>query len=221
MQVDMQGLLNATTIKDLDTYDFDCDDISNAKEVLMASISIYGSDVILEEMANKEKNNESVTAELEIYKERVKTFEQGYHNPFYLKKAQWIKPTLYDGIVLSAKPLAMPVIDDEETLILEEESRSKMSAKENDLEAIKQKISNKPIHYVKLNKLYEDFRKHFVPQQELLDDEAFWYHMLNPSTKSSNALPIKIEAPKELLNVRTVNESHKKLKLHLANFDKW
>ncbi|GJW37815.1 hypothetical protein Tco_0060735 [Tanacetum coccineum] len=28
------------------------------------------------EKANKEQNNESVTTELEIYKERVKTFEQ-------------------------------------------------------------------------------------------------------------------------------------------------
>ncbi|GJU71689.1 hypothetical protein Tco_1263094 [Tanacetum coccineum] len=164
------GLLTATTIKgeghmteDLDTYDSDCDDISNAKAVLMANISNYGSDVISEvphsetylndmenqsvhamqdfeqspvvdfsdneihsdsniisysqylqetqlttvqdttlqaqqdsmilsvieqmseqminhvnnwEKANKEQNNESVTAELERYKERVKTFEQ-------------------------------------------------------------------------------------------------------------------------------------------------
>ncbi|GKE89673.1 hypothetical protein Tco_1567148 [Tanacetum coccineum] len=34
--------------KDLDTYDSDCDDISNAKAVLMANISNYGSDVITE-----------------------------------------------------------------------------------------------------------------------------------------------------------------------------
>ncbi|GJV04474.1 hypothetical protein Tco_1338043 [Tanacetum coccineum] len=53
----------------------------------------------------------------------------GYQNPFHLKKAQQIKPTLYDGIVISAKHVAMHVIDDEETLILEEESRSKVSEK--------------------------------------------------------------------------------------------
>ncbi|GJW86417.1 hypothetical protein Tco_0161757 [Tanacetum coccineum] len=34
--------------EDLDTYDSDCDDISNAKSVLMANISNYGSDVISE-----------------------------------------------------------------------------------------------------------------------------------------------------------------------------
>nr|GEY50566.1 retrovirus-related Pol polyprotein from transposon TNT 1-94 [Tanacetum cinerariifolium] len=44
MQVDRQGLLNAIIVKieDLDTYDSNCDDISNAKVVLMANISNYG-----------------------------------------------------------------------------------------------------------------------------------------------------------------------------------
>nr|GEU84691.1 hypothetical protein [Tanacetum cinerariifolium] len=159
-------------IEDLDTYDSDCDDISNVKAVLMANISNYGSDVILE---------------IPHYETYLNDMEnQSYQNLFYLKKAQRMKPTLYNGIVISNKHVSMPVIDDdEETLILE-----------------------------------EDFRKRFVPQQELLADEAFWYHMLNPSTKSSDALPVKIEAPKELPKVILVNESLKNLKLHLANFDK-
>ncbi|GKC04620.1 hypothetical protein Tco_0996230 [Tanacetum coccineum] len=92
---------SAFQTEDLDTYDFNYDDVSNVKAVLMANISNYGSDVILEaqqdsmilfvieqmskqminhvniwEKANKEPNNESITAELERYKERVKTFEQ-------------------------------------------------------------------------------------------------------------------------------------------------
>nr|GEX88736.1 hypothetical protein [Tanacetum cinerariifolium] len=62
--------------KDLDAYDSDSDDILNAKAVLMANMSNYRSDVISEEKANKEHNNESLTAKLERYKERVKTFEQ-------------------------------------------------------------------------------------------------------------------------------------------------
>ncbi|GJX29793.1 hypothetical protein Tco_0237872 [Tanacetum coccineum] len=274
--------------EDLDTYHSDCDDISNAKAILMANISNYGSDVILEENANKEQNNESVTAELERYKERVKTFEQqkltlkeqvdsleqnlskqikenecllqtfmvfkneskekenkymenkidlekkineldniifkmgqsaqtvhmltkprafydnihkqalGYQKPFYLKKSQRIKPTLYDGIVISVKHVVMPMIDDEETLSLEEESRSKMSKKEKDPKAIKQSISHKPIDYEKLNRLSDDFGKHFTPQQELLVEQAFWLRMSNPTSKPSVASPVKIEAPKEL-----------------------
>nr|GEX24029.1 hypothetical protein [Tanacetum cinerariifolium] len=38
----------AFQIEDLDTYDSDCDDISNGQAVLMANISNYGSKVILE-----------------------------------------------------------------------------------------------------------------------------------------------------------------------------
>nr|GEU50840.1 hypothetical protein [Tanacetum cinerariifolium] len=101
-----------------------------------------------------------------------------------------------------------------------EKSRSKMSAKDKDPEAIKQKISNKPIDYVKLNKLYADFGKCFVSQQEFSTDKVFWYHLLNPSTKPFDALPVQIEPPKELPKVSFVKESLKKLKLHLANFDK-
>ncbi|GJU36006.1 hypothetical protein Tco_1184360 [Tanacetum coccineum] len=37
----------------------------------------------------------------------------GYQNPFYLKKAQRIKPTLYDGVVMTNTHVAMHVIDDE------------------------------------------------------------------------------------------------------------
>nr|GEW66274.1 reverse transcriptase domain-containing protein [Tanacetum cinerariifolium] len=119
--------------EDLDTYDSECDDLSNAQVVLIANISNYGSDVILEE-----------------------------------------------------------------TLILEEESRSRMSKKEKDPEAIKQNISHKPIHYQKLNRLTENFRKRFTPQQELLAEQSFWLRMFDPTSKPSDALPVKIEAPKEL-----------------------
>nr|GEV35519.1 hypothetical protein [Tanacetum cinerariifolium] len=61
---------------DLDAYDYDCDDVSNVKAVLMANLSNYGSDVIAEEKTNQEKNNKSLTAKLERYKDRVKTLEQ-------------------------------------------------------------------------------------------------------------------------------------------------
>nr|GEW73258.1 hypothetical protein [Tanacetum cinerariifolium] len=138
--------------EDLDTYDSDCDDSSNAKAVLMANISNYDSDVISE-------------------------------------KAQRIKPTLYDGIVISAKHVAMHVIADEATLILEEESRSKI------------------------------FWEMFTPQQELSAEQAFWLRISNPTIKSSNKPPVKVEVLSELPKVSLVNASLKKLKFHLAQFD--
>ncbi|GJT87531.1 hypothetical protein Tco_1069248 [Tanacetum coccineum] len=98
----------------------------------------------------------------QVFYDNIHKQALGYQNPFYLKKAQRIKPTLYDGIVISDKHVAMPVIDDEETLILEEESRSKMSEKEKDPEAIKQNISHKPIDYV--YKLVMDIYQDKIPE---------------------------------------------------------
>ncbi|GJZ62906.1 retrovirus-related pol polyprotein from transposon TNT 1-94 [Tanacetum coccineum] len=43
--------------------------------------------------------------------------------------------------------------------------------------------------------------------------------MSNPTSKPSNASPVKIEAPKELPKVSLVKESLKKLKFHLSRFD--
>ncbi|GJX42751.1 hypothetical protein Tco_0257741 [Tanacetum coccineum] len=75
------------------------------------------------------------------------------------------------------------------------------------------------LDYVKLNQLSGDFGKRFVPQQELSAEQAFWFHMSNPSTASSDASPVKVEAPSELPKVSLVNQSLKKLKFHLAKFD--
>ncbi|GJW40235.1 integrase, catalytic region, zinc finger, CCHC-type containing protein [Tanacetum coccineum] len=301
MQADRQGLLNATTIKteDLDTYDSDCDDVSNAKAVIMTNISNYGSDVISEDFEqtpavdftdneihsnsniilysqylqetqlenvqdtnfqklalkeqvdsleqniskqikekecllqtfnvfkseSKEKEDKYMENEIDLEK-KIKEldnilFKEGqcYQNPFYLKKAQRIKPTLYDGIVISDKHVAMFVIDDEETLILEEESRSKMFEKEKDPKAIKQNISHKPINYEKLNRLSNDFGKCFTPQQELSAEQDFWLRMSNPTNKSFDASPIKINAPKEL--PRRINKSkmREKFKDKNVNYD--
>ncbi|GJU41148.1 retrovirus-related pol polyprotein from transposon TNT 1-94 [Tanacetum coccineum] len=94
-----------------------------------------------------------------------------------------------------------------------------MSKKAKDPEVINKNISHKPIDYEKLNRLTEDFRKCFTPQQELSAEQAFWLRMPDPTGKPSDALLVKIKAPKELPKIRLVNESLKKLKFHLAKFD--
>ncbi|GJR15027.1 hypothetical protein Tco_0797679 [Tanacetum coccineum] len=138
----------------------------------------------------------------------------GYQNPFYLKKAQRIKPTLYNGVVMSNAHAAMPVIDDEETLILEEESRSKMYEKAKDPEVIAKKISHKPIDYEKLNRLTEDFGKHFSLQQELSAEQAFWFHILNPTIEPPYTPPVIVDVPSEL--PKEIND----LKARLQDKDK-
>ncbi|GJX88095.1 retrovirus-related pol polyprotein from transposon TNT 1-94 [Tanacetum coccineum] len=125
-----------------------------------------------------------------------------------------IKPTLYDGSVISSQHVVISVIDDEETLILEEVSRSKMLAKQNGQISKENKINTTPINYVELNQLSEDFGKCFVPTEQ-----AFWLQTSNPNTEQSDISPGRIEAPSELPKVSLVNTSIKKLKIHLSKFD--
>ncbi|GJV73214.1 retrovirus-related pol polyprotein from transposon TNT 1-94 [Tanacetum coccineum] len=70
----------------------------------------------------------------------------GFQNPFYLKKAQQLEPKLYVGdIIEKTNPIVIP--DSEETLMLAEESRSKMLLKQMDpimLEKKNSVISTEP-----------------------------------------------------------------------------
>nr|GEX17241.1 hypothetical protein [Tanacetum cinerariifolium] len=246
--------------KDLYAYNSDCDDVSNAKAVLMANLSDYGSNIISEEnlalklqidsleqnLSNQIKEKESLLQTFTVFKNKSKEKESnymdkeinlekkikeldnivykvgqsaqivhmltkpqvfyddthkqalGYQNLFYLKKAQQIKPTFYVGSVISSQHAASLVIDDEDTLILEEVSRSKMLAKQNDPMLKEKNVNTTSINYVELNRLSEDFGKRFVPQQELSDEQAFWLQTSHPNTDQSASSPVKIKAPKEL-----------------------
>ncbi|GJW82340.1 retrovirus-related pol polyprotein from transposon TNT 1-94 [Tanacetum coccineum] len=143
----------------------------------------------------------------------------GFQNPFYLKKARQIRPILYDGSVITKETNVISIVDSKETLMLEEESRSKMILKQSDPMVLKQKVNIKPINYVELNRLSGDFRKCFVPQQELSDEQDFRLQSSHPNTDQSASSPVKIEAPRELPKVSLVNTSLKKLKYHLGQFD--
>ncbi|GKF06952.1 hypothetical protein Tco_0037620, partial [Tanacetum coccineum] len=126
---------------------------------------------------------------------------------------------LYDGSVIAKKTNVISIADSEETLMLEEESRSKMLLKQSDPNVLEKKVNIKPIIYAELNRLSEDFGKRFVLQQELSDEQAFWLQTLHPNTDQSTSSLVKIEAPWELPKVSLVNTSLKKLKYHLDQFD--
>nr|GEZ38559.1 hypothetical protein [Tanacetum cinerariifolium] len=131
-----------------------------------------------------------------------------------------IQQTLYDGSVIAKEHAVISVIDDEETLILEEESRSKMHDKQNYRISIKKKFKISPFDYSKLNKITDDFGKRFVTQKELSAKQAFWLkHSSFSKTPVTSHTPVRIEAPSKLPKVSLVNESIKKLKYQLANFD--
>nr|GEW02029.1 ribonuclease H-like domain-containing protein [Tanacetum cinerariifolium] len=131
------------------------------------------------------------------------------------RKAQRIKPTLYDGSVISSQHVASLVFDYEETLILEEVIRSKMLAKQNDPILKEKKVNTTPINYAELNRLSEDFGKRFVPQQELSDEQALCLQTLHPNTYQSASSPIKIEAFRELPkeHIKSIRENDKEEKV--------
>nr|GEV72579.1 hypothetical protein [Tanacetum cinerariifolium] len=273
---------------DLDAYDSDCDKINSAKITLMANLSHYGYDNLVENSSSpalqddlilsvikqlksqerilKEQNNDdkalvSCVQSLEIetlkhtlsehlkekesLEQKVKELNNinqsaqtvhmltkpqffydhstrqalGFQNLCYLKRAQQLKPKLYDGSVIQ-KTDAIVIHDSEETLMLDDESHSKMLQKQNDPIMSEKKVNTKPIDYASLNQLSKDFKTRFIPQTELLAKQAFWYwysvQSEEPNLFSSTTI---VGVPKELPKVSMVNSSLKKLKFHLASFD--
>ncbi|GJZ22364.1 integrase, catalytic region, zinc finger, CCHC-type containing protein [Tanacetum coccineum] len=115
----------------------------------------------------------------------------GFQNPFYLKKAQQLKPKLYVGDIIE-KTNAIVIPDSEETLMLAEESRSKMLLKQKDPIMLEKKVNTTPVDYV---------------------------NSMNSAEPTLSSRPTNVEVPKELPKVSMVNTSLKKLKHHLAGFD--
>ncbi|GKD93445.1 hypothetical protein Tco_1373282 [Tanacetum coccineum] len=143
----------------------------------------------------------------------------GFQNPFYLKKAQQLEPKLYDGNVIK-NTSAIVIPDSEETLLLAEESRSKMLLKQKDPMMLEKKVNTTPVDYAIINQPFQDFETRFVPQTELSTKQSFWsQNSMNSLEPTLSSRPTKVEVPKELPKVSMVNTSLKKLKHHLAGFD--
>nr|GEU72724.1 hypothetical protein [Tanacetum cinerariifolium] len=106
------------------------------------------------------------------------------------EKAQQLEPKLYDGNVIK-KTNAIMIPDSEETLMLVEESRSKMILKQKDLIMLERKVNTTPVDY----------------------------NSVNSPEPTVSGRPTKVKVPKELPKVSMVNTSLKKLKHHLAGFD--
>ncbi|GJZ19446.1 hypothetical protein Tco_0556036 [Tanacetum coccineum] len=115
----------------------------------------------------------------------------GFQNPFYLKKAWQLEPKLYDGNVIK-NTSAIVIPDSEETLMLAEESRSKMLLKQKDPMMLENKVNTTPVNYV---------------------------NYVNSPNPTISSRPTKVKVLKELLKVSMVNTSLKKLKHHLVGFD--
>nr|GEY20934.1 hypothetical protein [Tanacetum cinerariifolium]GFA39431.1 hypothetical protein [Tanacetum cinerariifolium] len=151
--------------------------------------------------------NEILTAELKRYKDHDFQKEESRN----IDRELALEKQKTDAIVIR---------DSEETLMLEDESRSKMLQKQKDLMMSEKKVNIKPVDYAAPNQLSQDFKTRFVPQTKLSAEQAFWSqnsgNSEEPNLSTSTTI---IEVPKKLPKVSMVKSSLKKLKFHLASFD--
>ncbi|GKD47856.1 hypothetical protein Tco_1276832 [Tanacetum coccineum] len=139
---------------DLDAYDSDCDKISTAKDTNSSAQQDALILSVFEQLSNQIQRTGSVIAkETNVISKETNV--------------------IYDGSVIAKETNVISISNSEETLMLEEESRSKMLLKQSDPIVLEKNVNIKPINYAELNRLSEDFGKRFVLQQELSDDQAF------------------------------------------------
>ncbi|GJS67129.1 retrovirus-related pol polyprotein from transposon TNT 1-94 [Tanacetum coccineum] len=141
------------------------------KESLMQTVTLLKNDFKKEESRN-------IDREMALEK-RIKQLDN------------ILEPKLYDGNVIK-NTSAIVIPDSEETLMLAEESRSKMLLKQKDPMMLEKKVNTTPVDYA---------------------------NSINSSDLTLSSRPTKVEVPKELPKVSMVNTSLKKLKHHLAGFD--
>nr|GEV46512.1 retrovirus-related Pol polyprotein from transposon TNT 1-94 [Tanacetum cinerariifolium] len=180
----LQDDLILSMIEQLKTQVVNCTKINqgnkNVNEILTAELKRYKNQKEESRNINRElalekqvkelnnivfKRNQSaqtvhILTEPQVFYDHSTRQALGFKNPCYLKRAQHLKPKLYDGSVIQ-KTDAIVIHDSEETLMLEDES----------------------LDYAALNQLSKDFETRFVPQTELSAEQAFWSRMVNSSLK--------------------------------------
>nr|GEU65906.1 hypothetical protein [Tanacetum cinerariifolium] len=194
-------------------------EIDNLKHTLSEHLKEKES---LEQMVTLLKNDFQKEESINIDRELALEKQVKELNNIVFKRnqsAQTLEPKLYDGSVIQ-KTDAIVIHNSKETLMLEDDSRSKMLQKQKDPMMSKKKVNTKPVDSAALNQLSQDFETLFVPQTELSAEQAFWsrnsVNFEEPNLSTSTTI---VEVPKELPKVSMVNSSLKKLKFHLASFD--
>ncbi|GKB03362.1 hypothetical protein Tco_0831451 [Tanacetum coccineum] len=134
----------------------------------------------------------------------------GFEKPFYLKKVRESKPKLYDGnVILKMDAIVIP--DSDETLMLCEESRSKMLLKEQDpMVAVEQHRLESRTFEVKMNQV--------LSENERLLAQAIDYDIVktvvnlsvNDGCETVNKCQKCLELKTELLNKKDVVDKETK-----------
>ncbi|GJV19681.1 hypothetical protein Tco_1368701 [Tanacetum coccineum] len=209
---------------DLDAYDSDCDELDTAKVALMANLSHYGSDALakvhnhdyvdnnminqaVQAMPSFEQSNVVNHSETEITSDSNIIPYSQFSKSFLSEESSAVGNQSFMIGKMSIKNTSAIVIpNSEETLMLAEESRSKMLLKQKDPMMLEKKVNTTPVDYTILNQLSQDFETRCVPQTELSAEQAFWSrNSVNSSDPTLYSRPTKVEVPKELPKVSMVN----------------
>ncbi|GJV26383.1 retrovirus-related pol polyprotein from transposon TNT 1-94 [Tanacetum coccineum] len=97
----------------------------------------------------------------------------------------------------------------------------KMHAKQNDPIAKEKKVNIAHIDYSALNRSFEHFVKHFVPQKQLSAEYAFWLPISKPISKTPPVQPEPVlkKIPRELPIISLVKDNFNKMRSHVNDFE--
>ncbi|GJY20249.1 hypothetical protein Tco_0392815 [Tanacetum coccineum] len=166
---------------DLDAYDSDCDKLNTAKVAYARNLSHYDScscEYVIESQQAVVQNSNSFKQQDALILSMIEQL-----------KSQ-LEPKIYVGDIIE-KTNPIVIIDSEETLMLAEESRSKMLLTQKDPIMLEKKVNSTPVDYA----------------------------IVKFSDTNLSRRPTIVEVPKELPKFSMVNTSLKKLKHYLAGFD--
>ncbi|GJT02518.1 retrovirus-related pol polyprotein from transposon TNT 1-94 [Tanacetum coccineum] len=170
--------------------------------------------------------NDTLTAELERYKEQVKVLKDGQN--VEIRSQDKFSDIHEQNVEIDLlKHTLSEQLREKESLIktvsvLKDDFKKEESRNIDREIALAKKIQHLDnIVYKRDQSAQTILDKRFVPQTEFSAEQAFWSkNSMNSSYPSPSCTPSKVEVPKELPKVSLVNTSLKKLKYHLADFDK-
>ncbi|GKB44606.1 retrovirus-related pol polyprotein from transposon TNT 1-94 [Tanacetum coccineum] len=145
---------------DLDTYDFDCDELNTAKVVLMANVSHYGSDALVEVHNPNNVDNNMINQDVQV----IPSFEQSNvvnHSETEITSDSNIIPYSYVNDTLTAEHERYK----EQVKVLREGQNADLKSKDN--------ISDLSAQSVEIDRLKQTHSEHLKEKESLMQIVTF------------------------------------------------
>nr|GEU72435.1 integrase, catalytic region, zinc finger, CCHC-type, peptidase aspartic, catalytic [Tanacetum cinerariifolium] len=153
---------------DMDAYDSDCDEINSAKIALMANLSHYGFDNLVEVHNQDNMTNNVIDQDVRAMSISEQSNIMNQSETEITSDSNII---MYSHVI--QKTDAIVIRDSEETLMLEDESQTKMLQKQKDPMMFEKKVNTKQVDYAALNQLSKDFETRFAVEQHCVEKNKF------------------------------------------------